>query len=98
MKSDLAFDKWVEVKPCSVPPVTGCGIIVEVVYDNLSQCYLYTVLTDFGNTFKFPQYEMDIFYTPTYKCTFPHTRMQKQLDLLYEAQVKYFKEEEDGEC
>jgi len=61
MKSDLAFGKWVEVKPCSIPPISGCGIIVDVVHDNWTGSKLYTVMTDFGNTLKFTQDEMDIF-------------------------------------
>lgn len=78
---------------------TGCGIIVKVertpesrqgLY-NSKENKLYTVLTDFGNTFILTLEELETAYTITGVEKDPKRRFMRQQELLREAWDKYFK-------
>lgn len=78
---------------------TGCGIIVEVIsilesrqgLYNSKENKLYTVLTDFGNTFVLTVEELETAYTITGVEKDPQGRFIRQQELLREAWDKYFK-------
>jgi hypothetical protein len=92
------FEKWMCISPKGNPyggTSTGCGIIVNVedVPDHRKSMLgdkLYTVLTDFGNTFKMTIYELESAYVATRKEDDPQARYMRQQELLKEAWGKWF--------
>lgn len=78
---------------------TGCGMIVKVedILESRQGLYnskenkLYTVLTDFGNTFILTVEELETAYTITGIEKDPQSRFMRQQELLREAWGKYFK-------
>ena len=97
---NIDFDKWVCVSPKGTDIVTGCGIIVDVLdipekrkgFYGAKENRLYTVMTDFGNTFTFTKEEMESAYVATRKEENPQERYKRQQELLKDAWGKWFKE------
>uniref|UniRef100_A0AB39AJW4 Uncharacterized protein n=1 Tax=Vibrio phage P018-4 TaxID=3229728 RepID=A0AB39AJW4_9CAUD len=95
------FEKWMCVSPKGPPYEevrTGCGIIVDVetipekrqgLYDS-KENKLYTVMTDFGNTFKLTLEELESTYVATRKESAPKGRFKRQQELLKTAWDKWF--------
>lgn len=78
---------------------SGCGMIVQVqdvpesrqgLY-NSKENKLYTVLTDFGNTFTLTVEELETAYIVTGVEKDPQSRFMRQQELLREAWETYFK-------
>jgi hypothetical protein len=89
------FEKWMCVSPKGYDIHTGCGIIVDVEdvpekRKGMLGDKLYTVLTDFGNTFKMTIYELESVYVATRKEDDPQARYIRQQELLKEAWGKWF--------
>lgn len=97
---NIGFDKWVCVSPKGPDIVTGCGIIVDVetIPEKIQGFYgtkenkLYTVLTDFGNTFYLTPEEMESAYVAMRKEENPQERYKRQQELLKDAWERWFKE------
>jgi len=101
----LVFDKWVEVSPKVTPSLTGCGIIVgvEIIPDSEQEKFygsnrMFTLLTDFGNTVKLTEGEIDSMYVPVRLCRDPLGRLKKHQDNLYEAELRWFGEFKEELC
>lgn len=95
------IQKWTTVTPKGDVVHTGCGIIVDVVdipdhrngyYHGATDGKLYTVLTDFGNTFIGTLQEMLGSYEVVKVEADPVARLERQRELLAKAEELYFKE------
>lgn len=95
------FEKWMCVSPKGSlynEVKTGCGIIVdvEIVPEKRQSLYgskenkLYTVMTDFGNTFKLTVEELEGAYVATRKEGDPKGRFERQQKLLKTAWAEWF--------
>jgi len=95
-ESEVNFQLHTTLQPKSCH--TGCGMIVEI--SKLPDYFpegsskgdkLYTVLTDFGNTFKMTIEELETAYTITGAEKDPQSRFMRQQELLRDAWDRYFK-------
>lgn len=97
LSDGVVFDKWVEVSPKTIPCLTGCGIIVDVdiIPESQQEKFygskrMFTLLTDFGNTMKLTEDEIECLYEPVRLCRDPLGRLKQQQDNLYEAELRWF--------
>ncbi len=94
------FRKWTTLTPRGDVIRTGCGIIVDIVevpeprygyYESATDGKLYTVMTDFGNTYTLTLQDLVENYDVGRVEKYPAARIARQQELLDEAYCKYFK-------
>lgn len=99
------FTKYTTVKPNQEEPLTGHGIILDIVpmtaaqlswFVNHEDKNMYHIMTDFGNIVKLTYTELSTHYVPCFVEDDPVGRFQRQQYLLQESFNMYLKDLEES--